>query len=545
MKILEEVIDRYPIDGVFFNMIGYVQADYSYNYFGICQCQNCRKRFASVYEQNLPVEDDPSNPIYLNYENFKIDTVKELFLRRVDCVKQKNPNIAICNYMHNGSDIFRKESFSRIDAPLPEWNYHSTENVKTVLGSWEGMAVCNSAVHFLDYAMRHSGVSPHLTNIRLVQDMVYGGWLDFFVMGALERQDDKTCFDDVKDIFAYHQKNESYYENLTAISNVCLVVPEKSRMFGSYKEFKGLFRILAESHILFDVMHDVVLDSDDIQAKLRKYQAVILPDVRSMSDSAVAEIDRYVREGGKLLVTGETSSCDMKGNRQHRIRLQSLGIKNYTHKPKEQGAYFKIREQDKTKLRGFEKLNIVYLSGEVLECETNEGTENYFGLIPSSMFGPPEKAYYTNITDIPGMIFNQYGEGSCVYLPWHVGQHYEKVGNHAHSMVICSAINDLLQIDHSLETSATPLVELTLHHQSSHNRYLISAVNLSGQLGTMFHKPLPISNITISAKLGGKPVKVYGLNNENKVAYKLENGCIQITIDHLDLFETVAIDLEP
>lgn len=37
LQILQEVIERYPVDGVFFNMFGYQTKDYSDNYTGICQ----------------------------------------------------------------------------------------------------------------------------------------------------------------------------------------------------------------------------------------------------------------------------------------------------------------------------------------------------------------------------------------------------------------------------------------------------------------------------------------------------------------------------
>ena len=45
LAILEEVLEKYPIDGVFFNMFGYTTRDYSNNYHGICQCDNCRTLF--------------------------------------------------------------------------------------------------------------------------------------------------------------------------------------------------------------------------------------------------------------------------------------------------------------------------------------------------------------------------------------------------------------------------------------------------------------------------------------------------------------------
>ena len=45
IQIIQEVIKKYPVDGIFFNMFGYQTIDYSGKYIGICQCENCRRRF--------------------------------------------------------------------------------------------------------------------------------------------------------------------------------------------------------------------------------------------------------------------------------------------------------------------------------------------------------------------------------------------------------------------------------------------------------------------------------------------------------------------
>ena len=37
LKIIEEVLQNYPVDGIFFNMFGFQTRDYSNNYHGICQ----------------------------------------------------------------------------------------------------------------------------------------------------------------------------------------------------------------------------------------------------------------------------------------------------------------------------------------------------------------------------------------------------------------------------------------------------------------------------------------------------------------------------
>ena len=59
-EILEEAITKYPLDGVFFNMIGFPQNDYSRVYHGICQCENCKKSFKAYCGLDLPKHDgDP------------------------------------------------------------------------------------------------------------------------------------------------------------------------------------------------------------------------------------------------------------------------------------------------------------------------------------------------------------------------------------------------------------------------------------------------------------------------------------------------------
>lgn len=543
LKVLKEVTDKYPIDGVFFNMHGYVTHDYSYNYYGICQCGSCLKRFAEhTGHDRLPCKEDPDDPLFRDYERFRVDTVKELFHRRVAVVKNASPNIAICNYTHEGTDIFRKESNSGIDRALPEWNLSATENVRTVLGSWDGMAACNSAVHFVDFAMRHAAVSPHLTALRLVQDMVNGGWLDYYVIGTLDNQDDRLCFGLVKEIFRFHKEHESYYTNLRSLAEVCLVVPESSRIYGSKNECKGIMRILSENQVPFDLLHDSVLEEPGADEKLRRYKLLILADQRSMSDGAVAAVDRFVAEGGKLLATGFTSTCDRKGHPQGRVRLQSLGVKRFVHKPKVQGAYFRVREADKRKLTGFESIDLVYLYGEALECEPADGATGLLGLIPSCMFGPPEKCYITQETDTPGLVASRYGNGEAAYLPWGIGAHYEKLSNHSHARLFMAALRDVLGRLEPLEVTASPLVEVSYHEARDGSRRLISAVNGSGQLGTAFHAPLPIRGIGFSVRSQREPSRVRSLRGSVDIPFVFDQGQIQFVLDELDLFETIVLE---
>ena len=49
MTILTEALDRYEVDGLFFNMFGNPAADYSGNPMGPCQCDACQVRYRARY----------------------------------------------------------------------------------------------------------------------------------------------------------------------------------------------------------------------------------------------------------------------------------------------------------------------------------------------------------------------------------------------------------------------------------------------------------------------------------------------------------------
>ncbi|WP_186445582.1 alpha-amylase family protein [Paenibacillus cremeus] len=547
IQMMTEAASRYPIDGVFINMHGYVTRDYSYNYYGICQCENCRVRFHGMFgHDSLPRKEDSSDPVYRDYETFKQVTIGELFRRRSQAVKAVNEHIAICNYTPEGTDIFRLESNTGIDRQLPEFNFSASQHVSMVMNSWEQMAVSNSAVHFVDFAMRHSAVSPHHTAARLAQDLVHGAWLDYYVIGTLGNQDDRLCMEAVKDIYTFHRDNEQYYTQLQSHADLCLIYPDSSSYYGSIKEFQGLYRMLSEQHVLFDVVHDSVLNEPRAEALLRRYKAVVLPDARNLSETACSVLDSYVQAGGKLLATGGSSTCSENGTSLGAYRLASLGADaiEETH-PRKQGTYFRIRPQDKEKLRGFEPLDIVYLYDEFFQVRAKAGSDSLLGYIPPCMFGPPEKCYYTTVTDIPGLIAQDYGQGRTALLPWTIGRHYEKLSSHGHSQLIAAALQDLLGHEPGIQVSASPTVKLVAHTSEDGSRLLLHFVNLSGQLGTAFHAPLPMRGIEVSANLlGRQPHSVHALKAKTALPYRLDStGRILLELPELELFETIVVEL--
>ncbi len=541
-KILGEAVDKYPLDGVFFNMIGYQTYDYSGNYHGICQSDACRKRFLKLCGLELPTVENPDDEVFRKYQDFRRKTSDELFRRVKDFIKSKRSDVAVCTYTDAGVDIIRDESNSAFDRPLPEWNYSATDNVRTAMCSWRNKAIGNVAINFPDYRCRHSSVSPYLTELRLVGNMLNDGWLDYCVIGTLENQEDRLVLDNVHDIFGFHAQNERWLTGTKPVADVALIKG------GNRDEYKGLFRILSEEHILFDVISTKAIGRAVTPRPLEDYQALVLPDIRNMSDAFCARLDAYVRGGGKILATGRTSTCDELGNPLGSLRLKSAGVEAaFKVRPHIRGSYLRIRPQDKKLLKDskLDALDIVYLDSEFLECEASGATGKLLGYIMPAMFGPPERCYYTQVTDIPGLFYSKYGKGTVAFFPWQIGQHYRNRSHHGHSMLVKAGLEGLLKLKRSLVTETSPLVEVNRRVSADGKFEWIGLINHSGQNGTAFHKPIPISDVVLKlqSEVDIKEVRLLRAGKELKFS-TVRDGWIKCIVPELNRFEIVLYEYE-
>lgn len=533
-EILKETIANYDLDGIFFNMPGYTTSDYSGIYHGICQCQNCKHRFHDSTGMTLPVKEDLNDPVYRRYNAFRKTTSEQLFTQVGNFIRQQNPKLIICTYTDAGVDLTRMESSSWL-TPEYEWNYFSTDHVKRVLGSYKDRTPSNLLQYFLAIGYRHIATSPNISRVWVLQNMLNGAPLDVYVIGTLLNQEDRRFIPIMKDIYRFHQQNENLFANLQPVSNVALVR-------GSKEEYMGLMKLLTEEHILYDILEPDAIGSSRMPKKLEDYDAVILGDVTNMDDRLVALLDGYVQKGGKLLSTGATSTRDGIGNPHNQIRLRSLGVQpSYAIFKQAKSTYLKIAASDKAALgsRLFEDIDLMMMYGDLLQCKPTAGAKHYLNLLPATMFGPPEKCYYTDeeITDIPGMISHTYGNGKSVFIPWSIGTQYNFKAHEAHKALFRSALGSLLQVENTMETDASPLIEVTRLANRNGAFEWIGMLNHSGQIGASLLQPVTIHQTSLRFK-PLKPVKKLKLLRGNKpLPFKQVNGWVECTVPTISDFE--------
>lgn len=544
LKILNEALSNFPLDGVFFNMIGYQVRDYSHTYHGICQAGACRTRYSKWSGGlDLPIKEDTGDPVFRKYQQFKGETSNELFYRIHDLIKSYGNQIAICTYTHAGTDFYRKESNSHAalyDDFVP-WEYQSAHNVKSALGSWKDKQVSNATVHFYGYPARHAADARWLSQQRLFQNIMYGAGVDFYCIGRLDNLEDRAVLENVKDVFQFHKKNEKYLHH-TISGNKVLVLHDNQ----AGKEYNGLFEILTENHVLFDVMEHWSVGNKDVPREIESYDVIVLPEIDRLSDEMCARLDKYVENGGKLLLSGFTSTKDAIGNPLDKIRLKSMGVKpEFKPFQKLQGTYFRIFPDDKERLNSetLNQLDLVYAWERGMLCESKPGAEALLGFIPPAMIGPPEKCYYTEVTNIPGLIYNKYGKGSTAFFPFRIGAIYHHKRHYGHATLIMSALNQLLSYQQEVQTSASPMVEIARQKSPDGAFAWFGLLNHTGQLGNAFHKPLPIRNVVFKVKAAKKIKSIKSLKSGEEIPYeKAGDEWVKITLPELEGYDVVLVE---
>lgn len=534
-EILKEAINTYPLDGIFFNMIGYTTSDYSGVNYGICQCENCKKRFYDSTGHTLPVKADLRDPVFREYNAFKKSTADKLFKEIGQHIKMLNPKLMINTYADSGVDMIASESGASLSREY-EWNYSATDNVKRILGSYKDRAPGNLLIYFQDIGFRHIGTSPNLAKVWMLENMLHGAPLGFVVIGTLVNYEDRIFIPTLNDLYGFHKSNENLFTNVQSVSNVGLIR-------GSGDEYKGMIKLLTEEHIMYDVIEPSTAGTERTPRKLEEYEVLILANVENMDDQLISVIDNYVKNGGRILTTGATSTNDGSGKPMNSIRLQAFGVMPAYEKFKQaKSTYLKVSESDKAQLgeKEFKDFTIMMMYSDFLKCKPRgNSAAGLLKLVPETKFGPPEKCYFTqqNITDIPGVITNTFGKGKSVFIPWQLGSQYHFKGNYMHRALFVGVLQNILKVDRTVITDGSPLIEMS--HMANRNNAFewIGMINHTGQIGGSLREPVAIHNTPIRFK-PLRPVKEIKLMRSGKLLeFNERNGWVECTVPQVNDFE--------
>lgn len=291
-------------------------------------------------------------------------------------------------------------------------------------------------------------------------------------------------------------------------------------------------RRLLAAHMPFRVFSQLSFD------KLADLKLLILSNVHMMDVDECQAIRGWVRDGGTLIATGDTSVVDKRGRRQEDFMLSDvLGVSLDKIDWQDREHYVAPTAEGSRFFRTTSAKYPVFVKGPRVEVLANAGAKvlatttlpwpakdgSQFSSIHSN---PPWQA-----TERPEIVLNQFGKGRAVYSA-SLMENVEGLGQTFLSLA------SLLAGELRFEADAPSAVEMTVFHQPERHRYVVSLVNFQKDLPN-----IPVEGIEIRMRPENEKIRrVTRLPDGAAVPFQQRRGVLAIRPPRLDTLAMLAIE---
>lgn len=302
-----------------------------------CWCDTCRQQFRTRYQQDMPT-GATWDQVWGEMLQFRYKT-SEWFERELTAfIKSLNPKATV-DYNYHGSPPF---SFEVGQRPVQHAGNGDFVTGETGVWGFSALGVGLNAEfyraatpgHPFQVAIQRGVRMYHDQTTRPVNDMRWET-LTLLAHGAFVTMIDKTAFDGGLDPVAYQRMGQVLKEALqkrdhfghAPVYDVGLYFSSRTRDWIGredparyFQSFQGAHQACAMEHLTFGVLLDenVTLDA------LRRFPVVCLPNIAIISAAETELLQRYVRGGGKLIVTGQPGQYDAYGRPRKQSALEEL-----------------------------------------------------------------------------------------------------------------------------------------------------------------------------------------------------------------------------
>ncbi len=516
-EIIREMLEKIPFDGIYCNMGSFSSytVDYSYNMYGACYCENCRRRFREKYGMEIPEKLQPGDPASMAFARFQMEASAEQKARITKLIHGIDPNVAYCSV-----DYTRQEANTEFGRRPPQWQYHAASNARTLRGIGSVGTSCDTDM--MGFFHRSVSVTPALQELRLWQSLANFAGLDYYIMGRPDTREDKCAYERVKKVFAFAEAHEDVLYGVNSVAKVLLV---RDAYAIPNPEERGWIRALTELHIPFAEMLASGLGKSD----LSRYRVIVLPEKNRLQPPVLEKLKKFAEAGGCVLWIGQSGAA-----------AAELGL---AEKPKRNdnlmGATFRLSPEDREQFPDFAERNLVVLGKTYLECVPVAAAKQWGQLLPPQRFGPPELCYATEApTPYPAVVETAAGSGKNVYIPWYPGSAYYQDG-YDNSLLFMKDV--LLHICgcRSVGAGISPMVEVT--HGQKDDWQILHFVNGTGHFGISYFDPVTVADQTVEIDWDKPNAVCENVGEPGNVRWELSGGRLRITVPKLGFHACILV----
>ncbi|NSW89083.1 MAG: beta-galactosidase trimerization domain-containing protein [Firmicutes bacterium] len=367
-KGIKYAVENLEADLVFFDNYGY----YSF----ACACNDCTKAFREYLNRKYPSREsrlerfgfpkvdgifppvfvdelkwnytDPflfagiepgaiNDPVQQEWIDFRCWRLGEVSKRFKEYIKKISPDIAIvwnCPYMGPMGGL-NNAVFHGIwpTSIYPHCDALAAEADQGILGVHQDGKLATRIRTFKSARKLRRGV--WMTNFQrknILLDLAESMAFNPFVFNTVGMPGLDCLEKETKEYIKFFKHNRKYFEETEEIPEIALLNSYPSLSYSMTSSLISLIyfeETLIRSKIPYSVIYDE--DLEDIS----EYSVLVLPNVKYMSSKQISQVENYVKNGGSLIATDQTSLLDEWGRRRKGVSLfhvpmeeQEYGLEN-------------------------------------------------------------------------------------------------------------------------------------------------------------------------------------------------------------------------
>ncbi len=549
----------YQIDGIFY--------DGPIFFASTCICNSCKNKFREKYGKELPdktiLVGNRLDKGWKEIIDFQSDSLADFLRESNTIIKQKNPRILF--YMNGNTlapswptarnnrkiaketDILGAEGgFLYGEFKEPVYKPGAMAKLLESQGGGKPTVVFDAAKQG---PWTFSKLPAGEISLLYSQTITYQAnvWLAISAIANLQTEEKNV----IRNFNSLIKENPEPFFRTEPMAKIALVWPQRSGNFYSgssipltdftkesktekagntEEEFYGFYDGLTRSHFPFDVIDEEALTDD-----LGRYGMIVLPNVACLSSKEEESLRNFVKNGGNIVSTFETSLFDETGNKKGNFGLADVfgivssgdifGPMNWDYLAPSDRSHFALMDI-KNRFLNSPTYGIKIKSpatSPVMFCKP----------LPGSYSGSPE------VTEFPFITENVFGKGRSIYMAgtfggslkkFHFPEYYQVLGNITEKYA--GRIVKLKNAPSSIEVNI----------RRNGNSVFIYLINFTSEMRRPIQNIISCKNIGINLNLKEKAASIRTLISKENLSFKTENALVTFTVPSVDDYEVIRID---
>jgi hypothetical protein len=543
--IMREINARYEVDGIFTNAWPPLPADLP-----VCYCDQCKGKA------------EPGSAAFFERHNQRTIELWKLYTA---IAHEKNPNNIYFGNLGGGTraliDLhalgeqcfwFNCDNQGRGGDDTPAWACAQQgraaraimkgKPITNVTGAWS-----TGKVKWRNVAKNKPEADLWMAQTTASGMRIWYHWLG----GQTGMGEDHRWQAAGRDFFHWMAKYDEHFTYNRSIANLGVVWSQRCNALykppapgaTGYSEYvQGLYAALLEGRFFFDFVHE-----DDLSAEnLKKYSALLLPNVALLSDSQCKQLTDYVNDGGSLLATFETGLYEETGKRRNEFALGDLfGLSRAgeIQGPKGNSSYARI-EQSHEILSGFSDTHILPGAEYRLPVKMIGSTQPILTVIPAYTAYPPERSYSpTPHTSEPAVVISEKNRSRLIWFPGDIERTAWRSGNTDVSQLLQNSIRWLLRGASPVTVEGDGIAEMfAWETDPGFALHIVNYTNPNLHKGWFRrHYPIGAQKVRMEIPGGTKIARVQLLRAEQDIPFQQSNDHVEFTIPKVVDYEVAAL----